>query len=146
MVVNGPSKVTPFSRPAESHDLQVELSAMHAMADALAQLPDDETRARVLRWAMSRFCPTVPVVPFDARPATSAPAGAPQLPSNLTPAPDDDLSVSALEELFGAQPLSREECQPGNGILREFVTDFQDIVHEWNAACSEPAVTPSIET
>src|SRR5476651_1389250 len=123
MFVNGQSKVTPFSRPADSNGLQAELSAIQVIAVALAQLEDEETRARVLHWATERFCRTVPVVPVVALSAPSAVADAPQLPSNPTPTPDDGLSVSALGELFGAH------SQPVNGMLREFVAEFQGIVH-----------------
>ena len=144
MVVHSLSKVTQFSRPAESNGLQAELSVMQAVAVALAQLDDQETRARVLRWATERFCRIVPL-PVVSRQGPSAKADAPQLPSDSAPAPDDGLSVSALGELFGPDEPHREQSQSVNGVLCEFVADFQNIVHEWNAACGEPAVTPSIE-
>jgi len=119
---------------------------MQAIAVALAQLEDEETRARVLHWATERFCRTVPVVPVVTGPAPSALADVPQLPSSPAPAPDDGLSVSALGEMFSSHQPDREQSQPVNGMLREFVADFQSIVHEWNATCTDAAVTPSIET
>jgi hypothetical protein len=140
MVVSSLSKVAPFSRPAESTGLQAELSAMEAIAVALAQLADEETRARVLHWAGERFCRSIPVV--ITLQAPSARADALQLPSNPAQAADDGLSVSALGELFGPDEPHRDQPQSVPGVLREFVADFQNIVHEWNVACSEPAVTP----
>jgi hypothetical protein len=37
--------------------LDAELIAMRAVGEALANLDDAETRARVVRWALDRFCP-----------------------------------------------------------------------------------------
>ncbi len=143
MSVSSPPAITPFPRLAETNSLQAELSAMQAIAAALTQL-DEGTRARVLHWAAERFCRTAVVAPLVALPAPSAVVGAPRV--NLEPAPDDTLSVSALAEMFAGPKKLGEPSQSVNGLLREFVADFQDVVQEWNAACNEPAAAPSIET
>jgi hypothetical protein len=138
------SAIAPFPRPAETNGLQAELSAMQAIAIALAQLEDEVTRARVLHWANERFCQTAVVASPVAPEAPSAVVGAPRLRAEA--APDDGLSVSTLEAMFGGPKAHREPSQSVNGLLREFVADFQDVVQEWNAACNEPAAVPSIET
>jgi len=120
---------TPFVRP-ERLDVTIknELAAMEAIAAALAQLDNDETRTRVIHWAMSRFTHAAPAVTAAAPIPASSPTPAPSVAARA--ASDDGLSVSTLDDLFAAREKST------GGMIHEFVTEFQGIVHEWNAACS----------
>ena len=60
------------------NDLQSELNAMHAIAEALSPL-DAPTRARVLRWTHERFQAGAPSL-------SPAPAGQPSSASPTVPA------------------------------------------------------------
>jgi len=120
---------TRFIRPERLDvTLENELGAMEAIAAALAQLDGEETRTRVIQWATSRFTHAVPAVAPAAPSSTSSPALAAAPAASA--ASDDGLSVSTLDDLFTKRGKST------GGMLHEFVTEFQGMVHEWNAACA----------
>ena len=114
---------------------------MRVVAVALSQLDDAATCARVLQWAAARFCPTNPVASVVAFPAPAAAAAVTLQPRPpAAPVPDDGLSVSMLGEWFDElepQGESSQSSQSLNGMLHQFVAEFQDVVHEWNAVCSD---------
>jgi hypothetical protein len=78
--------------------VRTELAAMRAIAAALEGLPDDDARARVIRWASDLFGvrKLAEAGSFDP-----APANAPDTPAG----PDASLAVSDLESFF--EPTSR---------------------------------------
>ena len=83
---------------------RAELSAMQAIADLLARLPDDAARARVLSWAEGIFRPTqvVSVVVPRVSPPTAATSQAPiqAAPPAVAADEDGDLSVGGIEDWF----------------------------------------------
>ncbi|HEY1909561.1 MAG TPA: hypothetical protein VGG73_01450 [Vicinamibacterales bacterium] len=133
--------------------MQAELSAMRDIALVLAEL-DETTRARVIKWATERFgrSPAVPTqpqtIPVNSdRAAVTAPID-----------PIDALSVDSLDDLFDevapkAPHLSSLDVDdaidgPGEsvaGMVHEFVTEFQEIVRQWNGACDEATARPVAE-
>src|SRR5580765_4626381 len=88
----------PTARPEAEDQLSVELDAIITIGRALSQIPDAETRARVMRWAIERFG-------SDVTPAPE-PGGDLELPANIMPAPVHDeapaesLNIDGLGELF----------------------------------------------
>ena len=121
------------------NDLQSELTAMHRVAEALSGL-DAPTQARVLRWMHERFQAGVPA-PSPApivqpHPASSA---APALRIVAPQAVDEALSVTWDEIVNPARSPSAAATPSVTGLLHEFVTEFQDIAREWDAACAAPA-------
>jgi len=113
----------PGARPDNEDQLSTELDAIITIGRALSQIPDAETRARVMRWAVERFG-------IDMTPAAE-PEGDLELPSNVLPSaaaqaelPSESLNLDGLGELFpadespsaGAQefenPRSRERKRP----------------------------------
>ena len=80
------------ARPAVMDDIQRELSAMRALADALRGL-DATARLRVLRWALARE---------EAREAGFASPTRPAVKRDPT-LPDDGLGIEDLADLFEAQ-------------------------------------------
>ena len=88
----------PAVRPEAEDQLSTELDAIITIGRALSNIPDAETRKRVMRWAIERFS-------IDVTPAPE-PVGDLELPANIMPAPDHDeapaesLNVDGLSELF----------------------------------------------
>jgi len=133
----------------QSNDLQVELAAMRKISAVLNRL-DEPTCARVLHWITERFQGAAPVVTQPA-PLHAVPG---PLPS---PAPDqaedEALSISALTDYFDRRPLkavkkpaAEAPPQSVNGMLHDFVTEFQDVVRDWNVACDGPADGRTVES
>ena len=106
-------------------DVAAEVDAMGQVARALAELPDAQSRARVLQWAIDRYyadatpmaAPAVPVtITAAAVPATMAAAvpvmAAPAAPARMAvigPDPsgaDLSLEVETLHDLFPARHRS----------------------------------------
>lgn len=157
MALRDPLTGLPPRSPDGSADsenaLQAELSAMRDIALVLAEL-DETTRARVIKWATERFgrSPAVPTqpqtIPVNSdRAAVTAPID-----------PIDALSVDSLDDLFDdvapkAPHLSSLDVDdaidgPGEsvaGMVHEFVTEFQEIVRQWNGACDEATARPVAE-
>ena len=75
--------------PGGGDDVQRELTAMRALADALRGL-DAPARVRLLRWALARE---------EARETTAATPAWPAVKSGAT-VPDDGLGVEGLSDLF----------------------------------------------
>jgi hypothetical protein len=136
-----------------------ELEAMQAIAEVLGDLPDAETRARVLKWANELYGDGTYVAPTPALPEP--------LPGNVAgvhvdvevdPQPlgatlDDPLAVEDLEELFSCPPPARPdretprppapaaiEVQPPTPpakpeavatMLQSFIEDFRKLAAEW---------------
>ena len=75
--------------PGGGDDIQRELTAMRALADALRGL-DAPARLRVLRWALARE---------DARETTTASPAWPAVKQGAT-VPDDGLGIDGLSDLF----------------------------------------------
>jgi hypothetical protein len=111
-----------------------EVEAMGEVARALAALPDAQSRARVLRWAMERYHLDATPMAAPAVPVTTAVAG-----------PDASLEVDSLYDLFPAthpadideESLSiAEPAKPAQesgieSMIRGFVADFQRVALEW---------------
>jgi hypothetical protein len=100
--------------PANTHadagdKLSIELDAIITIGRALSHIPDVETRARVMRWAIDRFGidVTTPEEPGAdlALPAHVVSAAAPDL--NAAEA----LNVDGLSEMFPADDEARETRQ-----------------------------------
>jgi hypothetical protein len=112
-------------------DAAEELAVMRIVGRALAQLPDSQSRMRVLRWATERFRP---VATADVR--TLPPVPAPSRRSG-----DQALSVEGMEALFADVPEAREPVAPVRpaapekleSLVEGFVSDFQRVALEWQA-------------
>ena len=137
-------KTRPASQEAliQGNALQVELSAMQDIAAALDRL-DESTRTRVLRWAEERFQVSAALVTAPA-PLYVVPGLRPK--SDPDESGDESLSVSSLDDFFVRRgpkalkkPVTEVPGQSVNGMLQDFVADFQDVVREWNMACDGPA-------
>jgi len=90
----------PPSRSDTEDQLSTELDAIITIGRALSHIPDAETRARVMRWAIERFG-------IDVTPAPEAPGSDLELPADVVPVkepelPADSLNVDGLSELFPA--------------------------------------------
>jgi hypothetical protein len=134
--------------------LQAELSAMRDIALVLAEL-DETTRARVIKWASERFIQSSPLpAPANTNPVTSDRADA-TMPID----PADALSVDNLDDLFDdvapktprPSALTVDDALDGPGesvagMVHEFVTEFQEIVRQWNGACDDATAQPVAET
>ena len=111
--------------------LRVELVAICAVGKALASLEDPEARMRVLRWASGRFRAhsTTPSQPL-------APAPVPVPAPALRLAPEPDLTVDGLDDLFEepAAPLPAEIADDCGVVLRD-QEDLSDLYEPH----SEPA-------
>jgi hypothetical protein len=82
-------------------DVSTELAVMQSVGNALAQLPDAQSRARVLRWAANRVWMAAEV----ATPSASA----------RRAAADPGLSVDGLSDLFpemAASPRRERDAHP----------------------------------
>ena len=109
----------------------VELSAMHAIADAMMTLPDGEARIRVLRWAAEHFdadpAPSV-LQPEPASAAAESHRGGD--PLNLESIFDDGVEPSFITNT----PRRRSASLPVTTALHNFVSDFQKLAHDWQNA------------
>ncbi|HEV3142003.1 MAG TPA: hypothetical protein VGY57_15865 [Vicinamibacterales bacterium] len=99
----------PATRPEQDDELSTELDAIITIGRALSHIPDAETRARVLRWAIERFG-------IDVAP-TPEPDGDLDLPRNMLPTveapeiPAETLNVEGLSDFF---PATDEEAHTGD--------------------------------
>jgi hypothetical protein len=145
------SKLAPESSE-KGNALQAELSAMQDIAFALSTL-DEPTRARVLRWVDERFRSDVPIV----SPPSGSLYAVCDLPIVTAPGKGADDALNAFFDLCDADEPKLLKDAPVvvptksvPGMLNDFVADFQDIVREWNVACSESdeesvePVTPAV--
>ena len=91
----------PPSRTDTDDQLSTELDAIITIGRALSHIPDAETRARVMRWAIERFG-------IDVTPAPEAPGSDLEVPANVMATPNaeehptDALNLDGLNELFPA--------------------------------------------
>ena len=144
---------------AAAVDVAAEVDAMGQVARALAALPDAQSRARVLRWAMDRYhldvtptaAPAVPAtIPAPAVPVTMAAAvpeiAAPDAPATMEiTGADSGLEVDSLHDLFPARPgpdIDEEALSIGEparpaqesgieSMVRSFAADFRRFALEW---------------
>jgi len=86
-------------RASDADNMTTEVEAIRTVGRALAQLPDDASRVRVLRWAAERFHVETALAPAAA-PATSPVKAA------VAKGPDLSLSVDGLFDLF---PTRKEQ-------------------------------------
>ena len=91
--------------PGGGDDVQRELTAMRALADALRGL-DAPARVRVLRWALARE---------EARETTAATPAWPAVKPAAT-VPDDGLGIDGLSDLF--EPGTTEHPAKGVALKR----------------------------
>jgi len=93
-------RLTPAANPQSGNDdqLSTELDAIITIGRALSHIPDAETRARVMRWAIERF--GIDVTPPDP-PGDDLTLPAAVIPAVISdvPAPET-LNVEGLNELF----------------------------------------------
>jgi hypothetical protein len=105
--------------------LSVELIAICAVGKALASVEDPEARLRVLRWANERFQPVL-----DAPPHAQLPAPRPSPPAvpALRLAPEPDLTVDGLDDLF-AQPTAPGPAKitEDSGVVLSVAEDLSDL-------------------
>jgi len=121
---------------------------MQDIAAALSRL-DEPTRARVLHWTEERFQGSAPIIRAPA-PLYAVPGRRPGAdPDEVV---DESLSVSTLDDFFVRRgpkalkkPVTEVPGQSVNGMLRDFVSEFQDVVREWNVACDGPADQRTVE-
>ena len=123
---------------------RAEFAAMRSVGDALENL-DDETRARVLRWAAEFFgLKTVETLSVSVSMAETA------SPSPESVAADQflDVSASELESFFEPEdpavsesaPMSEQDThQPVASMLHGFVADVQQLARDWQDAEPAPA-------
>jgi hypothetical protein len=134
--------------PLEVTAVRTELAAMRSVADTLEHLPDNEARARVLKW-VAEFFDVKTAKPGDSLPG----AGAPPVQARSA---DPFLAVTALSSFFGPRPQVDEldgadEFEPldwlnvepaaaapasetGRGVesmVHSFVADFQKLARDW---------------
>ena len=120
-----------------------ELDVMRVVGRALAQLPDAESRMRVLDWASGRFGPATTGDVSQPAPSQLAPSQpAPSQPSQDSG--DLALSVEGMEELFvdprdprdagdarkAARPAVPEQLE---SLVEGFVSDFQRVAVAWQS-------------
>jgi hypothetical protein len=125
-----------------------ELAAMAAIADALASVPDDAARFRVLRWAVELHSahadadsrsqdaagdleaeppPSVPAL--SARTAADPSQVVGDLGSLFDDDDEDDLYMLELD----AKPRATAD-QPVVSMIQGFVKDFQKLARDWENA------------
>jgi hypothetical protein len=128
--------LTPAERP-----VRTELAAMRSIAETLEGLPDNEARARVLRWAAEYFRVDQPERSSPPAPAAGLPAprhadsdlAVAELSSYFEPRPEP---VNAAEE-FGEpepKPDTAPAKEPDRGVLsmvHNFVAEFQKLARDW---------------
>ena len=128
---SAPADNRPTSETADR--VGAELAAMRSVGEALEHVRDDETRARVLRWAAESFgLSTAPRVSPPAQPALS--------PSVAAVDVDPNLAVSELEWLFAEKltlpdPTPTSSSDPGQPVvsmIHGFVADFQKLARDWH--------------
>jgi hypothetical protein len=122
-------------------DVAAEADAMGQVARALAALPDAQSRARVLRWAIDRYQVDATLI----APAVQAPtAPALQAPTALTGF-DPTLEVESLDDLFPASrraeideedlliaaPAKPAQESGIESMIRGFAADFRRFALEW---------------
>jgi len=96
--------------------LSVELIAICAIGKALASVEDPEARKRVLRWANERFQPES-TTPEQA--LVPAPVPSPAAVPALRLAPEPDLTVDGLDDLFEqpAAPVTAKATEEIHVVL-----------------------------
>ena len=119
--------------PRGDDDGAEEINVMRVVGRALAQLPDAQSRMRVLRWAGERFQHVEPVVVWSPAPGPS--------PHSR----DQALSVDGMDEFFadaGDLVEVRKSATPARpvaiperleSLVEGFVSDFQRVAIEWQA-------------
>ena len=121
-------------KDSAADDVAAEVDAMRQVARALASLPDAQSRARVLRWAMDRY-------QIEATPI-AAPAVHPPTPRTSL---DPTLEVQSLDDLFPAARRAETDeenlsiaapARPAQGsgiesMIRGFAADFRRFAVEW---------------
>ena len=119
---------TPFG-PAHTPGERIalnELNAMHAIGEALAEVSEEETRARVLAWAVRLFAEgseARKTVERETRPP------APPQPSTHPEASDDALSLAGLETMFSGERVPRTDVP--TPIIRARKTALATIRFNW---------------
>jgi len=137
-----------MSTSSATPDWSFELEAMKAIAAALDGLPDAESRARVLGWAVERFAADGcgPLVRRGDPSSTGMPREDPQL------------AIPSADELYGVVDRDVVHCaivasprapqrEPGelHTLVREFVDDFQQFACDWQrelTACKATRSAP----
>jgi hypothetical protein len=120
-----------MSPPADDDGAE-EINVMRVVGRALAQLPDAQSRMRVLRWATERF----QVVPTASVLSST--------PDPLPHSADQALSVDGMEGLFAdagdvvevrkvAAPTRRAVPERLESLVEGFVSDFQRVAIQWQA-------------
>lgn len=115
------SLAAPSGEPGTASDqVRVELMAMQKVGDALARLPDDTARQRVLKWAREVFQaeeekPPVPADPYE----------------DLALGNAEEWFQPALPEGTGASQDAADASQPVVSMIHGFVADFQKLARDW---------------
>jgi hypothetical protein len=131
--------------------LALELKAMTAIGQALADLADPVARQRVLSWVAERFAVDGTASPalFAPRSVTAPVEADPGLAVDslgdmfTSVAPDEDDEFGEFGE-FGVSgevsevsaPAAASQALPLDVVLRSFAEDFQRFTEEWNGAAA----------
>lgn len=101
-----------------SQAIQLEIQAMQTVAEALATLPDEHSRDRVLAWVYNAFSRSLSVNPHPAQPPRAPISMARHRPpaahDESSPTSEPGLSLEGVEAFFedGGPPLRRFEPTP----------------------------------
>ncbi len=118
-----PSK--PRSRTDGTFD-NPEITAMSDIAEILQQLPDDEARLRVMRWAFGRFSaeftqpvptplkPATPPAPCPISASSEPPATVKTAGETAVDASDFGKQISELADLFPKRVTEEDEDSTGD--------------------------------
>jgi len=123
-----PSFVPPERDPSEA--MRTELEAMQSIAEALARIPEQRVRARVLAWVGTVFPSSEPMAPAAA--PSSTPEATRTSPPRLVPPPplpppmpmacdepiESALSLEGIEVLFNDGRTSPGKFPPSPWVYR----------------------------
>jgi hypothetical protein len=114
---------------APRHDsVGAELESMRQIARALEALDDDDTRRRVLRWALDRYRSVAPMAS-----TSQAPVLPPTRAANASA--DPTLSVDTLADLFpsdaSGSTTGAAATRDVESLIKEFAADFRRFALEW---------------
>jgi hypothetical protein len=110
--------------------VDIELSAMQAIANALTSLPDGEARTRVLRWAAGHFEANMTLSVVQAETAQAAAA----LQGDVDPLNLDTIFDDGIAPKFRRNTPLRPAKPPVVTALHNFVADFQKLARDWQSA------------
>lgn len=118
-----------------------EITAMRAIAELLARLPDDEARARVLQWSAEHFPVSIPSKDDERHPAAGSGGGH----ADLSLVIDDDLFETprrGVEPALDDEEVAADSNEDETIHCEDLAVD-RFLVHEELEAEASP--TPAVE-